>query len=117
MARDRLPDRRPSETLVVPVVVDGREVRILVTVGFADAGMTVPREVFCADWKAGTSLHAIVMDACILMSRLLQHGDRPDELAGTLCQPPSLVGTIARAVSSACGGRPGDLGPSREDGA
>ena len=101
MTRDRLPDRRPSTTEKIKVVLDGqKETHVLVTVGYADAAMTRPREVFCADWKAGTALHAIVMDSCVLLSRLLQHGDSPAEIAATLCRPPSLVGQIAAAVAA-----------------
>jgi hypothetical protein len=78
-------------------MADGREISLTVTFGFDGADNV--REVFCADFKAGSDLHAVVMDACILLSRLLQHGDPPEELASTLCEPPSLVGCIARAVS------------------
>jgi len=99
--RTRLPDRRPSLTTPVRVPMDGgKEIEITITVGFADREMREPREVFCNDFKAGTSLHAIVMDACILLSRCLQHGDHPAELARTCCQPPSLVGAIAACVAA-----------------
>lgn len=101
--RQRLPDRRPSVTERVAVTLDGgKDTYVIVTVGFEDMEMKKPREVFCADFKAGTSLHAIVMDACILLSRLLQHGDTPQELASSLCQPHSLVGTIAAHVVRLC---------------
>lgn len=100
MAREKLPDRRPSITKKIPVAMDSQSsVTILITVGFADDAMTQPREVFCANWKTGTALHAIVMDSCVLMSRLLQHGDSPRALADTLCRPPSLIGAIAAAVA------------------
>jgi hypothetical protein len=67
-----------------------------VTFGFDENGEL--REVFCADFKAGSDMHAVVTDACILLSRLLQHGDSSTELARTLCNPPSLIGSIARAA-------------------
>ena len=96
--RTRLADRRPSVSDRVPfVMADGSEIRLTVTFGFDDAGNI--REVFCADFKAGSDMHAAVVDSCILLSRLLQHGDTPDELARTLCDPPSLVGSIARAAA------------------
>ena len=101
MARDKLPDsfRRPSLTAKIPFTIEsGTTFQILVTVGFRDREMMQPYEVFCADWKAGTALHSIVMDACIMFSRLLQHGDSPDELVKTFCTPPSLIGTIAETV-------------------
>jgi hypothetical protein len=75
----------------------GQEIALTVTFGFNMAGDVA--EVFCDDFKAGSDMHATVMDACILLSRLLQHGDTPEELAATLCNPPSVIGTIAKAVS------------------
>lgn len=97
MARQVLDSRRPSETFAVPVQMDHSEVKVLVTVGFDPQGN--PMEVFCASFKAGTSLHAIVMDACILYSRLLQYGDRPSVILRGMCQPYSLVGRIAEEVA------------------
>jgi len=75
----------------------GHTFKVLITIGFDAANN--PIEVFCADFKAGTSLHSIVMDACILFSRLLQHGDEPDDLEHSMCQPHSLLGSIASAVA------------------
>lgn len=98
MTRDRPPDRRASLTTKVQVEMDGQTREVLVTIGFRDVHMTQPIEVFCADWKAGTSIHHIVIDACILLSRLMQHGDHPDDLARSLCDPPSVVGSIARSI-------------------
>lgn len=95
--RERLPDRRPSVTMPVTWAwANGHESKIVVTIGF-DANRQA-REVFCADFKVGSDFHALVMDACILMSRLLQHGDTPAELADTMCSPPSLIGIIAQAI-------------------
>jgi hypothetical protein len=100
--RTKLHDRRPSETRSISFSFEnGREQSIMITIGFNDEG--APKEVFCADFKAGTMLHAIVMDACILFSRLLQHGDLPPELHASMCQPPSLIGTIAAAVAECTG--------------
>lgn len=98
MVRAVLPNRRSSVTTKIHVELDnGREVKLLVTIGFDQNGD--PAEVFCANFKTGTALHAIVMDACILFSRLLQHGDRPSDLARSMCQPHSMVGAIASAVA------------------
>jgi hypothetical protein len=95
--RTRLADRRFSVTDPVPFVKsDGGEIRLTVTFGFDEVGQV--REVFCADFKAGSDMHAAVMDTCILLSRLLQHGDTPQELAQTLC-PPSIIGCIAKAAA------------------
>jgi hypothetical protein len=99
MSRVRLDDRRPSITRAILVDMDGgQQIKILITIGFDK--QEKPREVFCADFKAGTSMHAIVMDACILFSRLLQHGDTPDKLESSMCEPHSLLGAIAAAVAS-----------------
>ena len=95
--RSKLPDRRRSLNIKLPVTLDaGKQVIIVITVGF-DRDRR-PMEVFCADFKAGTTLHSTVMDACILLSRLYQHGDNPDELAKTLTEG-SLISKIAQAVA------------------
>lgn len=102
--RTKLLNRRQSETRqIIFAYENGKEQSIIITVGFDDDGE--PKEVFCADFKAGTTLHSIVMDACILFSRLLQHGDLPPELLASMCQPPSLIGAIAAAVSDCNGPR------------
>lgn len=98
MTRVVLPNRRSSIT--EPMIFHGdagHQVKVLITIGFN--AKDDPIEVFCADFKAGTALHAIVMDACILFSRLLQHGDLPDDLEQSMCQPHSLLGSIAAAVA------------------
>jgi hypothetical protein len=104
VSRERLPDRRPSVTLKVPIVWGGNfNIKLLVTIGFTDRTFTRPLEVFCADFKAGTDIHPIIMDACILVSRLLQHGDTPAGLlasmSGNKDQAHSLVGSIIKAIA------------------
>ena len=96
--RTQLPDRRFSVQRKVqfPTQKQGEEFKKLVTIGFDDQGKA--REVFCADFKAGTDRQAIVMDACILISRLLQHGDLPQDMLKSLCSPPSLVGAIVQVI-------------------
>ena len=98
MSRAKLPDRRPSMTQKVYVALDGgKQVKLLVTIGFNSLGR--PMEVFTADFKAGTAMHTIVMDACVMMSRLLQHGDTPLELYKALARPESVLGAIAKAIA------------------
>lgn len=101
-------------------VENQKQQKVLITVGFNDDGD--PQEVFCADFKAGTTLHAIVQDACILVSRCLQHGDDPKELVASMCDGPSLIGTVAAAVAECRGpkirwidGRGGDASPVSPD--
>ena len=107
MARSKLPEKRPALTRKLLVnMMGGKQTHILVTFGFKKeeviTSTTTYRfrvaEVFCADFRAGSDLHAIVMDACILLSRLMQHGDSPRELANTLCEG-SLIKEIATAAA------------------
>ena len=98
MSRAKLPDRRPNLTQKVYfALAGGKEVKLLVTVGFNS--LNKPMEVFASDFKAGTDMHTIIMDACVMMSRLLQHGDTPLELYKALAQPPSVLGAIAKAIA------------------
>jgi hypothetical protein len=100
--RQKLPNRRRCETLEVPVAIDGsKDHKLLITVGYRSTSDRQPSEVFCSSFRAGTAMNAIVMDACVLLSRLLQHGVPADEVANSLSSPPSLVGAIAKAVASA----------------
>ena len=97
--RTKLADRRSNMTVRIPYTkANGQTIYILVTFGYDRTGR--PLEVFCADFKAGSETQALIMDACILLSRLLQHGDSPHELAESMCSPPSLIGSIAQAMDS-----------------
>lgn len=98
MSRVKLADRRAAITRKIVASMDGgKEVDILITVGFDENQKA--KEVFCAAFKSGTALHGMVMDFCVMLSRLLQHGDSPRELAASCCEGPSLVGQIAQAVA------------------
>lgn len=97
MTRDKLPPRRFCITRhVVHPGVEGKEFKVNVTFGLDRHGRV--REVFCADFKAGSELFAAVMDACVMMSRLMQHGMSPRELLTSLGSPPSLYGSIIKAA-------------------
>jgi hypothetical protein len=99
MPRARLPDRRPSLTLPVTYqTASGKALRVLVTFGFDEHRHI--REIFTADFKAGSDNNALMSDACVLLSLQLQHGYRPQELADRLCDPPSLLGTILRLAAT-----------------
>jgi hypothetical protein len=79
MMRQRLPDRRASETFGIEVA----GLRYMVTVSyFADGGLA---EVFVANHKHGNASDVAARDTGILISLCLQHGCRAE--------------TIARAVS------------------
>lgn len=96
--RHKLPPKRGSVNVrLTHALTSGKNLEFIVTFGYDDEHQV--REVFCSDFKAGSDTHANIMDACILLSRLLQHGDAPAALAESMCQPPSLLGTIARAIA------------------
>lgn len=100
MVRTKLETRRISMNRPVHFHAEnGKEVKMLITIGFDQQYR--PKEVFCASFKAGTVMNAVVSDACILLSRLLQHGDDPTELAESMSSPPSMIGAIAVAVTEA----------------
>jgi hypothetical protein len=102
MARTRLTDRRFSVTQRTVFVRPNGDNRtaLLITVGFDGDG--VAKEVFCADFKAGSDFHLIVIDVCILISRLLQHGEAAADLFTSMsCDGQSLPAQIIRAVVNA----------------
>lgn len=93
MSRIRLPGRRPAET--AEIVFDGR--RFTVTVGFYPDGR--PGEVFADGARIGSDLDALLDDACVALSLLLQHGVDPVRLAGSMGRlgdrrPSSLIGAV-----------------------
>lgn len=100
MTRRKLPNKRPSVQQKVVVTLDGTEFHIILTVGFHDEARKRPAEVFSSSFKVGTSMNAIISDACVLLSRLYQHGDSPRDIADSLSEPPTLVGNIALVVAS-----------------
>ena len=94
--RNRLPDRRPNET--VELVFNGT--LYAVTVGyFLDTGRV--GEVFTHGAKVGSAMDAILADTCVLISLLLQHGIEPSSLASSMGRhgddqaPASIVGALA----------------------
>jgi hypothetical protein len=94
--RSKLQDRRASVTLPVEVTMDGANTSLLMTVGFGADGKI--REIFCASFKAGTGLNVLVMDACVLVSLLLQHGYTTRQIFDTMAQGPSLIGALVKAA-------------------
>lgn len=93
MTRQRLPNRRPSVTREI----DFGNRRFAVTAGFdvSDGGRVVaPREVFAngassGDAKEGQELTAIINDASVLASMLLQYGAPPAAMAKSMGRLPS----------------------------
>ncbi len=95
MTRQRLPDRRPSET----IDVEFDDVGYSVCIGFyTDDGR--PGELFSAGAKIGSSMDALLDDLSILLSLLLQHQVPPAQIARSMGRlngkvPASIVGALA----------------------
>lgn len=91
--RQRLPDRRPSVSL--PLEHEGFACQL--TVGFYPDGRV--GEVFVSGLKSGSNLEALVADAAVLISRLLQHGVDSADLASSMgrqgdARAASLIGAV-----------------------
>jgi hypothetical protein len=71
-----------------------------VTIGFDLANNRIG-EVFTHGAKVGSAMDAILDDACVTLSLLLQHGVEPAALAGSMGRlgdgktPASIIGTLA----------------------
>ena len=94
--RQRLPNRRPNET--VDVTHDGHT--YAVTLGFDPATGEV-REIFSHGAKVGSAMDGILDDVCILLSIALQHGVQPSSFVGSMGrlgasgEPASVIGRLA----------------------
>ena len=94
MSREHLPDRRPSKT----VTFDHDGTNYALTIGFYLDGR--PGEAFTGNAKVGSGVEAVLDDACILVSLLLQNGVEPAALSKTMGRlgdgkaPASVIGAI-----------------------
>ena len=101
MTRERLPQRRPN--LTVDLDFDGT--RYAVTVGYRVDGR--PGEVFTHGAKVGSMMDALLDDACVVVSLLLQHGVQPRDHAGSMGRlgdagaPASIIGALADLLATA----------------
>ncbi len=101
MPRERLPTRRPNQT--TDMVYDGT--RYAVTVGF-HPGTGEAREIFTHGARVGSNMDAILDDACILLSLLLQHRVDPAALARSMGrlgkggQAASVIGALADLLAA-----------------
>ena len=98
MPRERLPDRRQSET--VDLHYGGR--RYHLSIGEYPSGQ--PGETFLHGAKQGSDVDLLCGDIAVLMSRLLQHGDDPASLAAGVGrlgngEPASIIGAIADVLA------------------
>lgn len=94
--RQRLPGRR----MTITTTVQWRAASWLVAAGFDPDGRV--REVFIdpdaeshGAAKVGSDMRAMLEDACIVISRCLQYGDRAEDLAKTLSREGSDAGENA----------------------
>ena len=93
--RERLPDRRPNET--VDLVFGG--MRYAVTVGYRLDGHV--GEVFTHGARVGSTMDMLLDDACVALSLLLQYGIEPVQLAASMGRlgddrvPASIIGALA----------------------
>ena len=93
--RHDLPKRRLTETRRIETP-DGHTIHL--SVGFDPNEDGRPREVFySAGFKSGSALEFQIQDACVLISILLQHGHRPDDIAKSLARTEWPNGAIAYA--------------------
>src|SRR5262245_23917264 len=93
MTRQRLPNRRPAET----VELGHNGSRFTVTIGFYPDGR--PGEVFTHGIRSGSNLDALLADACVVVSCLIQHGVEPREIASSMgrlgnAEPASIIGAM-----------------------
>lgn len=105
MTRVHLKNRRLNTTLKVSW--RGRvDLSILITFGFDDTYNI--KEAFVAGFRDDVEVNAMACDACILLSRGLQHGDTLSDLANALLEnraegetsgsPSSMIGAIVRTA-------------------
>ena len=98
MTRVELSPRRRSITQAAQA--DGFEFHL--TIGFDDLGH--PKEVFADGAKYGTQMSALLSDVCIIISRSLQCGTSPQQLAKSLGRVPDpMVGEGADRPASGIG--------------
>ena len=98
MTRNRLPNRRRSETR--EIIHNGGH-KLTLSVGFYDDGRF--GECFVASSKIGTELEATARDSVILISLLLQNQVALTGIAHSLTinpdgSPSSVVGTVVNAL-------------------
>lgn len=100
MTRERLPDRRPSVTIML--VYDGSS--YATTLGI-DLRNNRVAEVFTHGAKIGSGMGRIVDDACVALSLLLQYGVEPTALASSMGRlgdgksPSSIIGALTDLIA------------------
>lgn len=98
MTRNRLPDRRPSESFCFT----HGQIHGVVTVGYRLPELE-PAEIFIRCGKAGTGIESEARDAAIVCSIALQHGATLADVEHSLTKtedgrPASILGAALQAV-------------------
>jgi len=104
MTRVRLLDRRAAET----IQLEHGGTRFVVTIGFYPDGR--PGEVFTHGIRTGSGLDALLADACVVISCLIQHGVAPQDLAASMgrlgsTEPASIIGAVVDRVAASSAAR------------
>ena len=98
MTRVELSPRRRSITQAA----QADEFEFHLTIGFDD--LAQPKEVFAGGIKYGTQMSALLSDAWVIISRSLQCGNSPQQLAKSLGRVPDpMAGEGADRPASAIG--------------
>lgn len=93
--RHVLPTRRHAETKRV-TTMEGHTVYL--SIGYDPKDPTRPREVFySAGFKSGSTLEFQIQDACVMLSLLLQHGLKPEDVAKSLSRSEQPDGSMVYA--------------------
>jgi hypothetical protein len=82
--RERLPERRRSETFNFEVVVGNATLKYVATIGFYPNGRI--GELFLNNHKSNSTADTNARDAAIALSFALQHGADPEEIRKALCR-------------------------------
>jgi len=103
MTRERLQHRRAAET----VELEHNGSRFTVTIGFYPDGR--PGEVFTHGIRSGSNLDALLADACVVVSCLMQHGVEPNQIASSMgrsggSEPASIIGAVIDLAAKASPG-------------
>ena len=114
MTRERLPERRAAAT----VNLEHGSSRFTVTIGFYPDGR--PGEVFTHGIRTGSGLDALLADACVLLSLLMQHGLEPAQIASSMgrsgsAEPASIIGAVIDLAAKACWQTPGESNRGQVD--
>jgi hypothetical protein len=98
-ARERPPDRRPSE------LFDFEAMGLRFTASISRYPDGRVSELFCNNHKAGSSIGTLVRDSAIIFSFAVQHGADPEAIRRALCRDSNgrALGPIGEALDIIAG--------------